>query len=83
MGKYYFDYRESQKISAEGYSFHALIIAAMRKADTSNMNKLKAIFPEVYDEFVARYNATAGVLDSDAESIKQHAWGDWRPERES
>ena len=83
MGKYYFDYKESQKIAAEDHSFYALIIAAMRQADTRNMNELKAIFPEVYDEFVARYNATAGVLDSDAESVKQYAWGDWRPERES
>jgi hypothetical protein len=57
-----FDYRASREISDSDPPFYALIMAAMRKADTANMARLRAAFPDVYDEFEARYNAPAGVL---------------------
>ena len=42
--------------------FYALIMAAMRKADTRNLNMLKAAFPGVWKELEARYKAPDGFL---------------------
>ena len=42
-------------------------MAAMRKADSVNLLGLKAFFPEIYDEFEARYNAPGGRLGSDGQ----------------
>jgi hypothetical protein len=33
----------------------------MRKADTENLAKLCAVFPEVWDELYERYNAPGGL----------------------
>jgi hypothetical protein len=57
-----YDYRTSLKLEATECSFYALIMAAMRKADTDNLIKLKMAFPEVYDELSKRYYAPQGVL---------------------
>jgi hypothetical protein len=57
-----YDYRESQGIHG---SFYALIMAAMRKADTNNLRLLKAAFPEVWDELSKRYNARGGMIEGD------------------
>lgn len=57
-----YDYRASQQISATDPPFYALIMAAIRKADTFNMARLRSAFPEVYAEFEARYNAPGGML---------------------
>lgn len=60
-----FDYRAANKISAEDPPFYALIMAAMRKADTVNLPKLRAAFPDTYREVDARYHAPGGVLPED------------------
>ncbi len=60
-----YDYRESQEIAAKDYQFYALIMAAMRKADTDNFEKLKEIFPEVWEELCKRYNAPGGSINGD------------------
>ncbi|KKL05696.1 hypothetical protein LCGC14_2603400, partial [marine sediment metagenome] len=52
-----YDYRASQRIDGANYPFHALIMAAMRQADTHNSEKLVQAFPEVRTELLARYNA--------------------------
>lgn len=57
-----FDYRASQQISATDPPFYALIMAAIRKADSQNAARLRMAFPEVYAEFEARYNAPGGML---------------------
>ena len=57
------DYKESLRINARGYSFDALIMAAMRKANSYNLEALKRAFPEVWEEFFARYHAPGGCLD--------------------
>jgi len=57
-----YDYQASLDISSDDPPFYALIIAAMRKADSTNIEKLKAAWPEVYDEFRARYSAPLGVV---------------------
>lgn len=42
--------------------FYALIMAAMKRADTFNLEKLRALFPEVHAEYQARYDAPRGLL---------------------
>lgn len=59
------EYEESKRINQNGHSFYGLLMAAMRNADTSNLEKLRAAFPEVATELQARYDAPGGVLPSD------------------
>lgn len=59
-----YDYIKSQKLTDE--PFYALIMAAMRGADDVNLAKLKAAFPDVWEELHARYHAPGGKLPSDA-----------------
>jgi len=59
------EYRESISISAEDPPFYALLMAAIRKADTTNTAKIKYAWPELWDEMQARYNAPGGILRED------------------
>ena len=65
----YWDYRASQKIEAFTYecdgTFYAIIMAAMRRADTWNQEKLERAFPEQWLELKERYNAPGGRLPDD------------------
>jgi len=61
-GQHAFDYLDSSKVCSEGHPFYALIMAAMRQADTFNLERLKSAWPDVYDELWARYNAPGGLL---------------------
>ena len=58
-----YDYLESMKASQ--YSFYALIMAAMRNADTDNLEALQRAFPATWREFEARYHAGGGYLEGD------------------
>lgn len=60
-----YDYEISKQISGNGLPFYALIMAAMRQADTPNTRKLIDAWPEVYDELQARYNTPGGILAGD------------------
>ena len=60
-----YDYRAAQEIVKADPPFYALIMAAMRKADTWNMAKLRTAFPDTYREVEARYNAPGAVLPED------------------
>ena len=60
-----YDYRYSQKLALEDPPFYALIMAAMRKADTDNTERLKACWPELWNEMFRRYNAPGGELPED------------------
>jgi hypothetical protein len=60
----WFDYRESNRFGPDP-NFYALIMAAMRKADTVNAIKLRTAFPDVWDEVQARYWAPGGVIEGD------------------
>lgn len=56
-------YRQSLQIITSGdYEFYALLMAAMRKADTYNLAKLQEAFPQVWDELKQRYNAPGGAI---------------------
>jgi hypothetical protein len=54
------DYRKSIHLSSNG--FYPLLMAAMRNADNDNLEKLKQVFPRVYEELTQRYNAPGGAL---------------------
>ena len=56
----HYNYRSSQAIEARGYNFYSVLMAAMRLADSDNLNKLQRAFPEVYAELVERYNLPGG-----------------------
>lgn len=60
-----YDYRRSQVISQQDEPFYALIMAAMRQADSDNLVWLKRAFPETWLELEARYNAPGGMLATD------------------
>ena len=60
-----YDYQASKVISGQGHPFYALVMAAMREADTDNAAKLRAAWPDVWAELQARYNAPGGVLPGD------------------
>lgn len=57
-----FDYEQSRRIAAFDPSFDAIIMAAMRKADTTNADRLRRSWPHLWDELQQRYNAPGGVL---------------------
>jgi hypothetical protein len=59
-----YDYQKSKEIDAP---FYTIIMAAMRKADSNNIEKLKCAFPETFDEFHKRYNAPGGIIEGDCE----------------
>lgn len=45
--------------------FVAIIMAAMRKADTDNLELLVNAFPQVFTELQQRYNSPGGWLPED------------------
>jgi len=60
-----YDYQVSKEIVCDDHPFYALIMAAMRKADDVNLEKLRKAFPFVYNELMSRYNAPGGRLEND------------------
>lgn len=59
------EYEVSRTLSEADHPFYALIMAAMRSADSDNVLWLKAGFPDVWDELQARYYAPGGILPTD------------------
>ena len=62
-----YDYRESIEITHKDYAFYSLLMALMRKADSINAEKLKAMWPDVWDELDERYNAPGGLINDEIE----------------
>lgn len=60
-----YDYEVSQRLARQDVPFKALIMAAMRRADTINAALLRSAFPEIWAEAEARYNAPGGILERD------------------
>ena len=58
----HFDYMASLSASAAGYSFYALLMAAMRDADSKNLEALKSVFPEEFEVLMERRDAPGGLL---------------------
>ena len=59
----HYDYTYSLEISRKDPPFYGLIMAAISKADSSNYEKLRSTFPEVWNEFQIRYHSPGGCLD--------------------
>jgi len=59
------DYQMGLQIECKGYPFYALLQAAMRQADSDNLEKLQEAFPKVWQELAERYNAPGGVLEGE------------------
>lgn len=57
-----YDYQMARLIDATDPPFYALIMAAMRKADTDNAERLRAAFPEVWEEVQHRYWSAGALL---------------------
>ena len=55
-------YHQSIELAKRDPPFYALIMAAMRKADSTNLPKLREAFPDVWLELNARYHAPGGLL---------------------
>jgi len=60
----HYDYARSIQIAIaiQNEPFAALIMAAMRQADTRNAERLMHAFPEIWDELWERVEAPDGVL---------------------
>lgn len=61
------DYEYSRLLHHNDAPFYALVMAAMRRADTENLEKLKSLFPDTWEELQARYNAPGGRLAEDGD----------------
>lgn len=59
------DYEQSKVISMQDYTFAALIMAAMRQADTDNQIKLAFAWPEIWRELDMRYNSPGGFTEEE------------------
>ena len=62
-----YDYKVGIEIVMNDPPFYALIQAAMMRADTDNLEKLKIAFPDVHAELQARYHAPGGRLPGNPE----------------
>ncbi len=56
------DYEQSKYISMQDWPFYAIIMAAMRQADTNNLELLRFGWPNTYNELQERYNAPGGLI---------------------
>lgn len=56
------EYEFSRRAVAEDWPFYGIIMAAMRRADTDNLNRLRLAFPDTFRELQARYDAPGGAL---------------------
>jgi len=60
-----YDYQKSLEIAGEDYPFYAILMAAIRQADSDNLELLKQAFPETFSELYARYHSPGGRLCTD------------------
>ncbi|GAA2813002.1 hypothetical protein [Saccharopolyspora taberi] len=61
----HFAYEQSQQ-AARDYDFDTLVMAAIRRADSTNAEILWRVFPEIADELQQRYDAPGGFLPGEA-----------------
>jgi hypothetical protein len=61
----HYDYECSKQILLDDPPLYALIMAAMRKADSYNLALLREGWPHIWDELQQRYNAPGGLLPTD------------------
>lgn len=56
--------------------FYGIIMLAMARADTINLEHLRRCWPDVWAENLARYWTPFGLLESDPEPLKQKVMGE-------
>ena len=56
----HYDYEKSKAIYARDEPFYALIMAAIRKADSDNLLRLQKAFWSIFEELQERYNLPGG-----------------------
>ena len=59
------DYRVSRALEHDGVPFFACVMAAMRRADSTNLAKFQRAFPDVWQELEKRYVSPGGLLSSE------------------
>jgi len=63
-----YDYKKAIELrNDESVSFYSLIMAAILRADTHNLSKLRHVFTNTYNEVYDRYWAPGGALPVDRE----------------
>lgn len=66
-----YDFRWSKLLLAnEDPPFYGLMMALIRRADTTNLGMIRMCWPEIVEEFERRYNAPGGVLPEDGPEVK-------------
>ncbi len=75
----HFDWDAMMSLLIDEPPFYALIMTAMRRADTDNARILKAAFPDTWAELDARHHAPGGYLPGELASIANcpdcgHPW---------
>lgn len=69
----YHDYLVARDLERCDLPFFALVQAAMRRASTSNLEKLQTVFPEVWSDLQRRYEAPGGLLPEEwAAGMRPH-----------
>lgn len=63
-----YDYDYGRILEKDNVPFYALIQAAMRRADSTNLELLKGCWPEIWDELQKRYNSPGGILRGELDS---------------
>lgn len=61
----WYEYGLARDLADSGVPVDALIMAAMLRADTTNLARLRAAFPLLGNELQARYHAPGGHLPTD------------------
>ncbi len=65
----FYDYEKARELVAADVPFYALIMAAMQRADTTNAAMLRTMYPAVWAEVEARYNAPGAMLPGDLDGM--------------
>lgn len=73
-----YEYHEGIAIAAKDPSFYALIQAAMRRADTRNLEMLKGCWPEVWKELDERYHSPGGLLETEKSENSIERFQQWQ-----
>ena len=55
--------------------FYGVIMLAIMRADSINAAKLRAMWPDVWEECQARYDAPRAILDSDPDGPRAKVFG--------
>ena len=59
-------YQRAMEMSAQDEPFYALIMAAMVRADSDNIEMLKSCWPDTWAELDASYHASGGILEGES-----------------